>query len=284
MVERRPWLTVLAHVTLAIGVLMVAFPIWVTFVASTHRPEDIMTAPIPLWPGTQLFANYSELLFSGLKNPSAGGVPLWRMMANSLVMALIIAIGKIVLSFMAAFAIVYFRFPFRMAAFWLIFMTLMLPVEVRIVPTFKVVADLGMLNSYAGLTVPLLASATATFLFRQFFLTVPDELAEAARMDGAGPLRFMKDILLPLSTTNIAALFVIMFTFGWNQYLWPLLMTTDRQYMTVVMGIQRMINVADTDPQWPMVMAAVILSMLPPVAIVVVLQKWFIKGLVETEK
>jgi sn-glycerol 3-phosphate transport system permease protein len=284
MVERRPWLTLLAHVTLAIGVLMVAFPIWVTFVASTHRPEDIMTAPIPLWPGTQLLANYSELLFSGLKNPSAGGVPLWRMMANSLVMALIIAIGKIVLSFMAAFAIVYFRFPFRMAAFWLIFMTLMLPVEVRIVPTFKVVADLGMLNSYAGLTVPLLASATATFLFRQFFLTVPDELAEAARMDGAGPLRFMKDILLPLSTTNISALFVIMFTFGWNQYLWPLLMTTDRQYMTVVMGIQRMINVADTDPQWPMVMAAVILAMLPPVAIVVVLQKWFVKGLVETEK
>jgi len=253
-------------------------------VASTHHAKDIMTAPIPLWPGTQFFENYRRLLFEGLINPTAGGVPMWRMMTNSFIMAMIIALGKIFVSFIAAFAIVYFRFPFRMAVFWIIFMTLMLPVEVRIVPTFKVVADLGMLNSYAGLTIPLIASATATFLFRQFFLTVPDELAEAARIDGAGPVKFMKDILLPLSRTNLAALFVIMFTFGWNQYLWPLLMTTDRQYLTVVMGIQRMINVADTDPQWPMVMAAVILAMLPPVAVVLLMQRWFIKGLVETEK
>jgi sn-glycerol 3-phosphate transport system permease protein len=284
MVERRPLLTILAHAVLILGIFVVAFPIWVTFVASTHRPEDIMTAPIPLWPGGEFINNYRELLFSGIRNPTAGGVPLWRMMSNSLIMALTIAIGKIVVSFIAAFAIVYFRFPFRMAAFWIIFMTLMLPVEVRIVPTFKVVADLGLLNSYAGLTVPLIASATATFLFRQFFLTVPDELAEAARIDGAGPMKFLKDILLPLSVTNLAALFVIMFTFGWNQYLWPLLMTTDRQYLTVVMGVQRMINVADTDPQWPLVMAAVILAMLPPVAVVVLMQRWFIKGLVETEK
>lgn len=284
MVERRPWLTLIAHVVLILGIVVVAFPIWVTFVASTHRAEDIMTSPIPLWPGSQLIDNYWTLLFSGIKNPSTGGVPMWRMMTNSLVMALTIAIGKIIISFTAAFAIVYFRFPFRMAAFWLIFMTLMLPVEVRIVPTFKVVADLGLLNSYAGLTIPLIASATATFLFRQFFLTVPDELAEAARIDGAGPMKFLKDILLPLSVTNLAALFVIMFTYGWNQYLWPLLMTTDRQYLTVVMGIQRMINVADTDPQWPLVMAAVILAMLPPVAVVVLMQRWFIKGLVETEK
>jgi sn-glycerol 3-phosphate transport system permease protein len=284
MVERRPFATFIAHVVLILGIFVVAFPIWVTFVASTHHAKDIMTSPIPLWPGTQLYNNYKTLLFEGIINPTAGGVPLWRMMTNSFVMAMVIALGKIFVSFLAAFAIVYFRFPFRTAVFWIIFMTLMLPIEVRIVPTFKVVADLGLLNSYAGLTIPLIASATATFLFRQFFLTVPDELAEAARIDGAGPFKFMKDILLPLSRTNLAALFVIMFTFGWNQYLWPLLMTTDRQYLTVVMGIQRMINVADTDPQWPLVMAAVILAMLPPVAVVLLMQRWFIKGLVDTEK
>ncbi|MEZ5856501.1 MAG: sn-glycerol-3-phosphate ABC transporter permease UgpE [Hyphomicrobiaceae bacterium] len=284
MVENRPWLTAFAHAILILGVISMVFPIWVTFVASTHRAEDLISAPIPLWPGTELWTNYKAVLSRGLDNPTAGGVPLGLMMLNSLIMALAIAIGKIVVSFIAAFAIVYFRFPFRMLAFWTIFLTLMLPVEVRILPTYKVVADLGLLNSYLGLTLPIIASATATFLFRQFFLTVPDELTEAARIDGAGPLKFMKDILLPLSRTNIAALFVIMFTFGWNQYLWPLLMTTDPGYLTVMMGIQRLINVADTDPQWPLVMAAVILAMLPPVAVVLGMQRLFVKGLVETEK
>jgi sn-glycerol 3-phosphate transport system permease protein len=193
-------------------------------------------------------------------------------------------VGKIAISIISAFAIVYFRFPFRVLAFWLIFITLMLPVEVRIVPTFKVVADLGLLNSYAGLSIPLIASATATFLFRQFFLTIPDELTEAARVDGASPTRFFMDILLPLSRTNIAALFVILFIYGWNQYLWPLLMTTDTGYYTVVMGIKRMAEVADSVPRWNVVMATVVLAMLPPVLVVVLMQRWFVKGLVETEK
>lgn len=284
MVENRPLLTVLSHLVLILGVGVLVFPIWVTFVASTHAAPDLMTSPIPLWPGHHLWENYSRVLAKGLDNPTAGGTPVVLMLKNSFIMALGIAVGKIIVSFMAAFAIVYFRFPFRMFAFWMIFLTLMLPVEVRILPTYKVVSDLGLLNSYLGLTLPIIASATATFLFRQFFLTVPDELAEAARIDGAGPLRFMKDILLPLSRTNIAALFVIMFTFGWNQYLWPLLMTTDARYLTVTMGIQQLINVADTDPQWPLVMAAVILAMLPPVIVVLVMQRQFVKGLVETEK
>jgi sn-glycerol 3-phosphate transport system permease protein len=206
------------------------------------------------------------------------------MMLNSLVMALGITIGKIAISLLSAFAIVYFRFPFRIFFFWLIFMTLMLPVEVRIFPTYQVIVDLGMLNSYAGLTIPLIASATATFLFRQFFMTIPEELMEAARVDGAGPMKFFKDIMLPLSITNIAALFVIMFIYGWNQYLWPLLITTSTDYYTVVMGIQRMANAAETDPQWQLVMAAVVLAALPPVLVILVMQRLFVKGLTETEK
>ena len=219
-----------------------------------------------------------------MANPTTGSTPLSMMLINTLIVALMIAIGKILVSFIAAAAIVYFNFKFKMVAFWLIFLTLMMPVETRILPTYKVVADLGMLDTYTGLTLPIIASATATFLFRQFFMSVPWELAEAARIDGAGPLRFMKDILFPLSRTNIAALFVIMFTFGWNQYLWPLLITTDTKYMTVMMGIQRLINVADTDPQWPLVMSAVIMAMLPPVLVVIIMQRLFVKGLVEIEK
>jgi sn-glycerol 3-phosphate transport system permease protein len=213
-----------------------------------------------------------------------GAPPIGPMMVNSLVMALSIAIGKIAISILSAYAIVYFRFPFRVLAFWAIFVTLMLPVEVRIMPTFAVVANLGMLNSYAGLSIPLIASATATFLFRQFFLTVPDELVEAARVDGAGPLKFFRDILLPLSRTNMAALFVILFIYGWNQYLWPLLITTDTDYYTIVMGIKRMAVEADTDPKWNLVMATVVLAALPPVAVIIFMQRLFIKGLVETEK
>jgi sn-glycerol 3-phosphate transport system permease protein len=235
-----------------------------------------------MWPGDRFFENYATVLGAGVAD--AGGIPVGTMLFNSLVMALTIAIGKIAISLIAAFAIVYFDFPFRMACFWIIFITLMLPVEVRILPTFAVVANLGMLNSYVGLSLPLIASATATFLFRQFFLTVPEELAEAARIDGAGPLKFFKDILLPLSRTNVAALFVILFIYGWNQYLWPLLVTTDESFYTVVMGIQRMTQAAESLPLWHLVMATTMLAMLPPVIVVVVMQKLFVKGLVETEK
>jgi len=282
MVERQPGLTLLTHAVLVAGIAVVAFPIYVTFVASTHTLDDVVRAPMPLTPGHRLVENYGTVLAHGLR--SAGGAPVGRMMLNSLVMAGVIAIGKIVISLLSAFAIVYFRFPFRSAAFWLIFVTLMLPVEVRIVPTYKVIADLGLLNSYAGLTVPLIASATATFLFRQFFLTVPDELLEAARIDGAGPLRFFTAILVPISRTSIAALFVILFIYGWNQYLWPLLVTTDEAMSTIVVAIQRMVSVAEAQVEWPSVMTTAMLAMLPPVVVVIVMQRWFVKGLVETEK
>ncbi len=282
MVENRPWLTVTRHAILICGVLLVIFPVWVAFVASTHEGGSLMRGVMPLWPGDRLVENYRTILTDGMRQ--AGGIPVALMMLNSLVMALAIAIGKIAISLISAFAVVYFRFPFRMLCFWIIFITLMLPVEVRILPTFEVVANLGMLNSYAGLSIPLIASATATFLFRQFFLTVPDELTEAARMDGASPFQFFKDILLPLSRTNIAAIFVIMFIYGWNQYLWPLLVTTDASYTTIVMGIQRMITVADTQPQWHLAMGTATLALAPPVIIVIVMQRLFVKGLVETEK
>ena len=285
MVESQRWLTYLTHGMLLLGVLIVAFPIYITFVASTHTLQDVLQAPMPLLPGGEFVTNYLRALTVGLgegagtANPGAG-----RMMFNSLVMALGIASGKIAISIIAAFAIVYFRFPFRMTAFWMIFLTLMLPVEVRILPTYQVVADLGMLDSYAGLTIPLIASATATFMFRQVFLAVPDELAEAARIDGAGPLRFFFDILLPLSRTNIAALFVILFIFGWNQYLWPLLVTTDPNMVTAVIGINRMLAVGDDQAEWQLVMATTMLAMLPPIVVVLVMQRLFVKGLVETEK
>ncbi|MHB1103509.1 MAG: sn-glycerol-3-phosphate ABC transporter permease UgpE [Devosia sp.] len=282
MVENRPILDFICHLILIAGVVIVAFPVYIAIIASTHGNTDFMSGMVPLLPGTHALANYSQMLSIGVS--TSGAPPLGPMMLNSLVMALTIAIGKIAISILSAFAIVYFRFPFRMLAFWAIFITLMLPVEVRILPTFKVVADLGMLNSYAGLSIPLIASATATFLFRQFFLTVPDELMEAARVDSAGPMKFFFDILLPLSRTNMAALFVILFIYGWNQYLWPLLITTDPGYYTVVMGIKRMAEVADSYPQWNLVMAAVVLAMLPPVAVVVLMQRLFVKGLVETEK
>jgi len=282
MVENRGWLTVFSHAILLLGIAVLVFPIYVTFVASTSEMRDIIQPPLPLVPGPHLIDNYSEALQRGVTQ--AAGSPVALMLWNSLVMALAIAIGKIAISLLSAFAIVYFRFPFRMFCFWTIFITLMLPVEVRILPTYKVVADLGMLNTHAGLAIPLIASATATFLFRQFFLTVPDELLEAARMDGAGPLRFFKDILLPLSRTNIAALFVILFIYGWNQYLWPLLITTDPSMTTIVMGINRMIAPGEDQTNWPVVMATTMLAMIPPVFVVVAMQRLFVKGLVETEK
>jgi sn-glycerol 3-phosphate transport system permease protein len=282
MIENRPILDFVSHLILIAGVVIVAFPVYIAIIASTHANTDFMSGMVPLLPGPHLVENYSQMLSLGIS--TSGAPPLGPMMLNSLVMALAIAVGKIAISILSAYAIVYFRFPFRMLAFWAIFITLMLPVEVRILPTFKVVADLGLLNSYAGLTIPLIASATATFLFRQFFLTVPDELMEAARVDSAGPMKFFFDILLPLSRTNIAALFVILFIYGWNQYLWPLIITTDPKYYTVVMGIKRMAEVADAYPQWNLVMAAVVLAMLPPVLVVVLMQRLFVKGLVETEK
>jgi sn-glycerol 3-phosphate transport system permease protein len=281
MIENRPYLTYLSHAILIIGGLIIIFPIYVALVTSSHVTEDVISSVQP-WFGGALIDNYVTVLVTG--KMSAGGNPLGSMMLNSLIMAVGIVVGKISISIISAFAIVYFRFPGRMFCFWIIFMTLMLPVEVRILPTYKVVVDLGLLNSYTGLTLPLIASATATFLFRQFFLTVPDELAEAARVDGAGPIRFFLTILLPLSRTNIAALSVILFIYGWNQYLWPLLITTEPEMTTVVMGIQRMLFVADAVPEWNLTMAAAILAMLPPVVVVLVMQRQFVKGLVETEK
>ena len=282
MVENRPWLTFFTHATLILGVMAVAFPLYITFVASTLTLEQILTVPMPLVPGSHFWENYAQVLTSGSERGAAA--PVGRMMLNSLVMALVIAFGKIAISIIASFAIVYFRFPLRNFFFWMIFVTLMLPVEVRIIPTFKVVSDLGMLDSYAGLTIPLIASATATFLFRQFFLTIPDELAEAARMDGAGPMRFFWDVVLPLSKTSMAALFVILFILGWNQYLWPLLITTSESMYTVVIGIKRMIVGGDALTEWNLVMATAILALLPPALVVILMQKWFVKGLVETEK
>jgi len=278
MVQRRGaglWLT---HLAMIAGVLVIFFPIWLAFVASTVTQPEIVRPPMPLWPGDQLIENYTAALFSGVN------VPVLTMLGNSLVMAVGIAVGKIVISLTSAFAIVYFRFPGRNLFFWLIFLTLMLPVEVRIVPTYEVIAGFGMLNSYSGLIFPLIASATATFLFRQFYLTVPDELAEAARVDGARPMRFFWDILLPMSRTNIAALFVILFIYGWNQFLWPLLITTDPSMNTIVMGIKQMFPSGDDLANWPVIMATSILAMIPPVVVVVSMQKLFIRGLVDSEK
>jgi len=283
MVERRATLGLLAHVVMVLAVFIVAFPLYLAFVASTHTAQEIVQAPMPLLPGSHGWDNYMAAL-TGHGGGAGSNAPVGRMMWVSLVTALVITFGKIAVSLLSAFALVYFRFPLRGLVFWSIFVTLMLPVEVRILPTYKVVSDLGLLNSYAGLTIPLIASATATFLFRQFFLTVPDEMVEAARIDGAGPMRFFWDILLPLSKTSIAALFVIQFIYGWNQYLWPLLATTSEDMYPVVVGIKRMIAGGDSGNEWNIVMATAILAMLPPAVVVVLMQRWFVKGLVDTEK
>ena len=284
MIERRPWLDTLAHTILIIGVLVVIFPVLVTFIGSTQTAEQIASSnPLSLWPGSNFIESYRLALFGGKTFSGSTIAPVAPMLWVSFVSAMVIALGKIAISLLSAFAIVYFRFPARGLVFWMIFVTLMLPVEVRIGPTYEVVSDLGMLNTYAGLTVPLIASATATFLFRQFFLTVPDELVEAARMDGAGPMRFFRDVLLPLSKTSIAALFVIQFIYGWNQYLWPLLVTTNESMYPVVLGIKRAIF-GEVYVEWNVVMATAILAMIPPALVVILMQKWFVKGLVDTEK
>jgi sn-glycerol 3-phosphate transport system permease protein len=282
MVEKHSGFTVAAHLVLILGVVVIGFPIYVTLIASTHPLTALLQGRMPLLPGGEGWANYSTVLSEGVS--VSGAPPAWILLLNSLVMALGIAFGKIAISIIAAYAIVYFRFPLRMTCFWLIFITLMLPVEVRILPTYKVVADLGLLDSYTGLIIPLIASATGTFLFRQFFLTVPPELAEAARMDGAGALRFFRHVLLPLARNSIAALFVIQFIYGWNQYLWPLVVTTKQSYYTVVLLMSRLVNVVDVAPRWNLIMAIALLAMIPPVIVVIAMQRWFVKGLVETEK
>lgn len=282
MIERRPLLDVLTWLVLVCGVLVIAFPVYVMVVTSTHTATELTQIPIPLGFGHALFDNYGQVLHHGA---GESAMPVACMLRNSLIMALGVAIGKIVISMLSAFAIVYFRFPARSLCFWLIFITLMLPIEVRIIPTYQIVANFGMLNSYSGLIIPIIASATATFMFRQFFLMVPDELTEAACMDGAGPLRFFCDILLPLSGTTIAALFVIQFIYGWNQYLWPLLMTTEKSMTPVVVGLTQMMSRSgDAVTDWNLVMTTAMLAMLPPALIVVLMQRWFVKGLVETEK
>ena len=284
MVEKRPWLDAVSHLVLVLGVALVAFPIYLTLVASTQTAEQInQSVPMSLWPGDHGWDTWKLALLGGRTSVGSTIAPVLPMLLTSLISALLISVGKISISLLSAFAIVYFRFPFKQLVFWMIFVTLMLPVEVRISPTYEVVAGLGLLNSYAGLTVPLIASATATFLFRQFFLSVPDELVEAARMDGAGPMRFFRDILLPLSATNIAAMFVIQFIYGWNQYLWPLLVTTNEDMYPVVLGIKRLIS-GESWTEWNVVMATAMLAMLPPALVVMLMQKWFVKGLVDTEK
>lgn len=282
MVEDRRLGDAIAYIILTIGVLICAFPVWLTFVASTWDNATIINGQLPLYPGPHFLENYYRILFVGTSGSTRE--PVASMMFNSFVMAMTIAIGKIFISVLSAYAIVYYRFPFRMAAFWIIFVTLMLPVEVRIFPTFKIVSDLGMLDSYQGLAVPLIASATGTLLFRQFFMTIPDELLEASKIDGAGPFKFFKDTVLPLSLTTIAALFVIQFIYGWNQYLWPLLITTKDSMQTIVIGIRKMITTSDALTEWQLAMATAMLAMLPPVFVVIAMQRLFVKGLVETEK
>ncbi|HLV28838.1 MAG TPA: sn-glycerol-3-phosphate ABC transporter permease UgpE [Burkholderiaceae bacterium] len=279
MIERRPFLDLLSHAILLLGVATIAFPLYVALVASTQTAQEVAQAPMSLGFGSHFLDNYKTVLTGGSGSPDVA-----RMIWVSSVMAIVIAVGKIAISMLSAFAVVYFRFRLRMFFFWMIFITLMLPVEVRITPTYEVVASLGMLDSYAGLTLPLIASATATFLFRQFFLTIPDELVEAARIDGAGPMRFFRDVLLPLSKTSIAALFVIQFIYGWNQYLWPLIMTTREDMYPIVVGIKRMIAGGDAVTEWNLVMATAILAMLPPALVVLLMQKWFVKGLIDSEK
>ncbi|KQT46269.1 glycerol-3-phosphate transporter [Aureimonas sp. Leaf454] len=282
MVEHRPLARAIAHGVLLLGILIVAFPIYYTFVASTQTIQTILSPPLPLTPGAEFATNYGTALFSGVGQ--IGGVSIARLLWNTAIVATAIAVGKIVISILSAFAIVYFRFPGRMVAFWLIFLTLMLPVEVRILPTYKVMVDLGLIDTYTGLTLPLMASATATFLFRQFFMTIPAELVEAARIDAAGPLRFLRDILIPLSKTNIAALFVILFIYGWTQYLWPLLITNDNSMNTIIIALRKMVSFADAETPWNLVMVTAIFAILPPVLVVVLMQRWFVKGLVESEK
>jgi sn-glycerol 3-phosphate transport system permease protein len=271
-----PWATLLVHVALLACVAVIAFPLYYAFVISTQELNEVVQKPPRLLPSTHLIENYAEAWRrSGMA----------RLLVNSAVVAVAVAVGKIAISMLSAFAIVYFRFRGASLVFWLIFLTLMLPIPVRILPTYEVIGNLGWLNSYAGLTIPLMASATATFLFRQFYMTIPNELAEAAQIDGAGPLRFLWSFLLPLSWANIAALFVVLFIYGWNEYFWPLLITNTEEMRTVVIGLERLIPRSGTElPTWNFIMAGAMMALLPPVAVIVFMQRWFVRGLVESEK
>lgn len=282
MVENRPWLNFFSHCSLWIAVLLVCFPIYLAFVASTHTETDVISVPISLLPGDQIIQNYTTALWGN--QSSATALPVSRMLLVTFVMTMLIAVGKITISLLSAFAIVYFRFPLRGLIFILIFVTLMLPVEVRIIPTYEVVVNLHLINSYAGLTIPLIASATATFLFRQFFATVPKELLEASKMDGAKAMTFFKDILIPLSIPSIAALFVIQFIYGWNQYLWPLLMTTSEDMFSLGIGVRKMLDTGGGPISWNVVMASVMLMLIPPTLVILLMQKWLVKGLIDSEK
>lgn len=281
MIENRRGLDLFCHAMLLIGVALVIFPVYVAFCAATMNEHEVFSVPLSLIPSTHLFENMANVWQHGTGSAAS---PFGIMLLNSLVMALVISIGKISISMISAYAIVFFRFPLRQLAFWLIFATLMLPVEVRIFPTVQVVSSLHLVNSYTGLTLPLIASATATFLFRQCFLAMPDELIEAARIDGAGPIRFFFDVVVPLSKTNIAALFVITFIYGWNQYLWPLLITNVAPMTTAVIGIKSMIGSGDVATEWHLVLSATLMTMLPPLAVVLLMQRWFVRGLVDSEK
>ena len=271
-----PWGSVLLHALLIACIAVVAFPLYFAFVVSTQDLQQVVQRPPRLLPSSHLLENYAQAW-----RKANMGVMLW----NSAIMAVTVAVGKIVISMLSAFAIVYFDFRGRVLCFWMIFVTLMLPVPVRLMSTYEVIGTLGWLNSYQGLTVPLMASATATFLFRQFYLTVPNEMAEAAQLDGAGPLRFLWGFLLPLSWANIAALFVVLFIFGWNQYLWPLMITNTEAMRTVVIGLEQLIPRSGTElPTWNLIMAGAMMALLPPVAVIIFMQRWFVKGLVEAEK
>lgn len=281
MIENRRGLTIFSHTMLILGIIVILFPLYVAFVAATLDSQAVFQTPMTLIPSSHLLENMTHIWVHGV---GANSAPFGLMLLNSFVMAMVITIGKITVSMLSAFAIVWFRFPLRNLFFWMIFITLMLPVEVRIFPTVEVIANLKMLDSYTGLTLPLMASATATFLFRQFFMTLPDELMEAARIDGATPMRFFRDIVLPLSKTNLAALFVITFIYGWNQYLWPLLIVSDVNLGTAVAGIKSMMSSGEGSTQWNQVMAAMLLTLIPPVIIVLAMQRAFVRGLVDSEK
>jgi sn-glycerol 3-phosphate transport system permease protein len=281
MVERYPVLTFFTHLMLILGVFVFVFPIYIVFVASSVSLGEILSAPMPFIPGTQVFQNYFQAITSGVADMGASS---GLMLMNSTIMAMGVSLGKIVISMLAAFAFVFFRFPLRQVFFWAIFITLMLPVQVRILPTYEVVANLGLIDSYAGLILPIIPSATATFLFRQYFMSIPRELADSAKVDGASPMQFFWRILAPISRTTVAALFVILFIFGWNQYLWPLLVTTQEKYYTLLIGINRMLAVGDQQAEWHIIMASTILAMVPPVFVVMSMQKLFIRGMTEQEK
>lgn len=267
------------NVLLCLFIVLMFLPLYLAVVAASHDGSALMRAPLPGWPGTMFIDNVKTVLGHGLA--ATGGEPIGRLLLNSFMMAMLIALGKVILALFSAFALIYFHFPLKKLAFGLIFSTMMLPVEVRIVPTFQVIASFGWMNSLTGLTLPLMASATATFLFRQFFKTIPNEMVDAARLDGAGPFRFFFTILLPLSRPPIAALFIILFVYGWNQYLWPLVMTTETSKATIVMGIRYLTGVADQIPQWHYIMTMAIIALAPPCLLVVSCQRWFEKGLNE---